>query len=423
MTDLLTVDYEGTEPFPGGDAPPRTFEGGVRVAVTAAIVLVPFGGLAVAVWLAWGHALNLTDILLAVAFYLVTGLGVTIGFHRLLTHRSFTAAPALRVALAIAGSMSFEGDVIGWVAIHRRHHAFSDRPGDPHSPYRYGTSLSGQLRGLAHAHVGWLLRDDPTPVERYAPDLATDPALRKISAAFPAWCVLSLGLPFALGWAIGGSWHAALAALLWAGLVRVTLLQHVTWSVNSLCHVIGTRPFATRRYDRATNLWPLALLSLGESWHNMHHSDPSCARHGADPRQIDISAGVIRIFERFGWATGVHWPAPARLDSRRRDQVQPQPRPVLQDSVARTSAVSRLPVNAELFRHSDGGEIQARRWKYQKDHHESPDRRHCRRHRAIPAGAGLVGADREAVRAGGAVPAGPGAGSAVSGVPAHHPVH
>ena len=127
----------------------------------------------------------------------------------------------------------------------------------------------------------------------------------------------------AAGWAIGGSWRAALAALVWAGLVRVTLLQHVTWSVNSLCHVIGSRPFTTRRYDRATNLWPLALLSLGESWHNMHHSDPTCARHGADPWQIDISASVIRIFERFGWATGVHWPAPARLDSRRRDQVSP----------------------------------------------------------------------------------------------------
>ena len=251
--------------------------------MTAAIVLVPFCGLAVAVWLAWGHGLNLTDILLAAAFYLVTGLGVTIGFHRLLTHRSFTAAPALRVALAIAGSMSFEGNVVGWVAIHRRHHAFSDRPGDPHSPYRYGTSLPGQLRGLAHAHVGWLLRDDPTPPARYAPDLVADPALRAVSVAFPALCVVSLGLPFAAGWAIGGSWHAALAALLWAGLVRVTLLQHVTWSVNSLCHVIGTRPFTTRRYDRATNLWPLALLSLGESWHNMHHSDPTCARHGADP--------------------------------------------------------------------------------------------------------------------------------------------
>ncbi len=327
MPDQLGVGYEGTEPFPAGGCPPRTFEGGIRAAVTAAIVIVPFGGLAVAVWLAWGHGLRLTDILLAAAFYLVTGLGVTIGFHRLLTHRSFTAAPALRVVLAIAGSMSFEGDVIGWVAIHRRHHAFADRPGDPHSPYRYGTSLPRQLRGLAHAHVGWLLRDDPTPAARYAPDMVADPAMRAISAAFPALCAVSLGLPFAVGWAIGGSWHAALAALLWAGLVRVTLLQHVTWSVNSLCHVIGTRPFTTRRCDRATNLWPLALLSLGESWHNMHHSDPTCARHGADRWQIDVSAAVIRIFERLGWATSVHWPVPARLDCRRRDRGQPQSAP------------------------------------------------------------------------------------------------
>ena len=199
MTDQLAAGYEGTEPFPDVGDPPRTVAGAVRVAVTLAIVIVPFAGLGVAVWLAWGHGLSLADVLLAVAFYLVTGLGVTIGFHRLLTHRSFTAAPALRVVLAIAGSMSFEGEVIGWVAIHRRHHAFSDRPGDPHSPYRYGTSLPGQLRGLAHAHVGWLLRDDPTPAARYAPDMVADPAMRAVSAAFPALCAVSLGLPFGAG--------------------------------------------------------------------------------------------------------------------------------------------------------------------------------------------------------------------------------
>jgi stearoyl-CoA desaturase (delta-9 desaturase) len=253
-----------------------------------------------------------------VPFYVVTGLGVTIGFHRLLTHRSFTAVPALRIALAVAGSMSFEGEVIGWVATHRRHHAFADRPGDPHSPYRYGTSLAAQLRGLAHAHTGWLLRNDPTPAERYAPDLTADPAMRAVSAAFPALCALSLALPFGAGWLIGGTWRTALLGLLWAGLVRVTVLQHVTWSVNSLCHVFGRRPFATRRYDRATNLWPLALVSFGESWHNMHHSDPACARHGAEPGQIDISAAVIRVFERLGWATGVRWPVPDRLAARRR---------------------------------------------------------------------------------------------------------
>jgi stearoyl-CoA desaturase (Delta-9 desaturase) len=319
LTPAATADsYDGTTPFAHEDEPPATFQGRVQAGVTATIVAVPFAGLGVAVWLAWGRGLNLADILLAVVFYVITGLGVTIGFHRLLTHRSFIAAPALRVVLAVAGSMSFEGPVIGWVAIHRRHHAFTDRPGDPHSPYRYGTSLAGQLRGLAHAHAGWLLRDDPTPPERYAPDLTADRSMRVISAAFPALCALSLALPFAAGWLIGGSWRTALLGLLWAGLVRVTVLQHVTWSVNSLCHVFGSRPFATRRHDRATNLWPLALVSFGESWHNMHHSDPACARHGADPGQIDISAFVIRVFERLGWATGVHWPDQGRLAARRR---------------------------------------------------------------------------------------------------------
>ena len=311
-------DYDGTAPFTDDAGPPATFAGRLRAAVTATIVAVPFTGLGVAVWLAWGRGLNLTDVLMAAVFYVITGLGVTVGFHRLLTHRSFTAAPALRVALAVAGSMSFEGPVIGWVAIHRRHHAFTDQPGDPHSPYRYGTSVAGQLRGLAHAHAGWLLRDDPTSPERYAPDMTADRSMRVVSASFPALCVASLALPFAAGWLIGGSWRTALLALLWAGLVRVTVLQHVTWSVNSLCHVFGSRPFATRRHDRATNLWPLALVSFGESWHNMHHSDPACARHGAEPGQIDISAAVIRLFERLGWATGVHWPVAARLAARRR---------------------------------------------------------------------------------------------------------
>jgi stearoyl-CoA desaturase (Delta-9 desaturase) len=338
------ADYDGTAPFPDSGQPSATVAGRARAAATATLVVAPFAGLGVAVWLAWGHGLNLADILLAAVFYVITGLGVTVGFHRLLTHRSFTAVRPLRVALAVAGSMSFEGEVIGWVATHRRHHAFADRPGDPHSPYRYGTSLAGQLRGLAHAHAGWLLRDDPTPPVRYAPDLLADPAMRAISAAFPALCALSLALPFGAGWLIGGSWRAALAALLWAGLARVTVLQHVTWSVNSLCHVFGSRPFATRRYDRATNLWPLALISFGESWHNMHHSDPACARHGAEPGQIDISAALIGVFERLGWATTVHWPAPARLAARRRNPGRNQPQPALQPGRRRTgrAAADRL---------------------------------------------------------------------------------
>src|SRR5690349_3638232 len=327
---LTADDYDGRTPFAASGRPPGTVQGCARVGVTIAFVVVPFAGLAAAAWLAWGHGLSWADVLLAVGFYLVTGLGVTVGFHRLLTHRSFTAAPALRVVLAIAGSMSFEGEVIGWVAIHRRHHAFTDRPGDPHSPYRYGSGGAGQVRGLAHSHMGWLLRDDPTPPARYAPDMVADPAMRAVSAAFPALCVLSLALPFGAGWAIGGTWQTALAALLWAGLARVALLQHVTWSVNSLCHMFGSRPFTTRRHDRATNLWPLALLSFGESWHNMHHSDPACARHGADPYQVDISAAVIRIFEHLGWVTAVHWPDPARLASHRRRPSHDQSQQVLQ---------------------------------------------------------------------------------------------
>jgi stearoyl-CoA desaturase (Delta-9 desaturase) len=334
---LVPDDYDGAAPFPDSGRPAATVQGRVRAGVTAAFVVVPFAGLGAAVWLAWGHGLNLADILLAVAFYVITGLGVTVGFHRLLTHRSFTAVPALRAVLAIAGSMSFEGEVIGWVAIHRRHHAFTDRPGDPHSPYRYGTSVAGQLRGLAHAHAGWLLRDDHTPPSRYAPDMLADPAMRVISAAFPALCALSLALPFGAGWLTGGTWRTALTALLWAGLVRVAVLQHVTWSVNSLCHVFGTRPFATRRYDRATNLWPLALISFGESWHNMHHSDPACARHGADRGQIDLSAAVIRVLERLGWASNVRWPAPARLDHRRRDPGTNRPQRAPQSGERRTT--------------------------------------------------------------------------------------
>ena len=315
----VTARYDGSAVFPDADAPVQTpAQRAVQLTVTALIVVGPFAGLAAAVWLLWGHGVGFTDVGLGVFFYLVTGFGVTVGFHRCLTHRSFTARPALRIALAMAGSMAFEGDVIGWVATHRRHHAFTDRPGDPHSPYRYGTGPAGQLRGALHAHLGWLFGNDPTPPQRYAPDMLADPAMRRISRAFPVLGLASLALPCAAGWVIGGTWQAALAALLWAGLVRVLLLQHVTWSVNSLCHMLGNRPFATRRHDRATNLWPLAVLSLGESWHNMHHSDPACARHGVDRGQVDLSAALIRVFERFGWISAVRWPTPVRLERNRR---------------------------------------------------------------------------------------------------------
>ncbi|MGW0903054.1 acyl-CoA desaturase [Streptomyces sp. NPDC002853] len=310
--------YDGTSPFPAGKSmPPRGGGERLSVAVTAVIVMLPFVALGAAGWLLWGRLIHPGDIALGIALYVVTGLGVTVGFHRGLTHGSYRAVRPLRIALAVAGSMSFQGDAVGWVATHRRHHAFTDRPGDPHSPYRYGTHLRGQLRGLLHAHVGWLFRNDPTSAERYAPDLLADRDIRAVSRAFPALCLLTLALPFGLGWAIGGSWLHGVTGLLWAGLVRVALLQHVTWSVNSLCHMIGERPFRTRRHDRATNLWPLALLSFGESWHNLHHADPTSARHGVGRGQLDPSAAVIRLFERLGLVHEVRWPSPDRVAARR----------------------------------------------------------------------------------------------------------
>jgi stearoyl-CoA desaturase (Delta-9 desaturase) len=314
MTDQATAaPYHGTVPFTvSGPAArhrpgPGRRDGRVRGRAVA--------GPGAAVWLAWGHGRDLAGILLAAAFYVITGLGVTAGFHRLLTPRSFTAAPALRNALAIAGSMSLEGEVIGWFAIHRRHHALTGRPGDPHSPYRYGSSLAGQLRGLAHARTGWRPRGDPTPPARYAPDMLADPAMRALSAAFPPGALR----PWPCRWLPGGR-SAAPGAPPWPPCCGrgwcATPCCSTSPRASTRCATSGTRPFATGRYDRATSLWPLAPVSFGESWHNMHHSDPACARHGAAPGQVDISAAVIRIFGRLGWAAKVRWPTPAHLDSR-----------------------------------------------------------------------------------------------------------
>lgn len=303
--------YDGTTPFPADDVAAGGFRAAARIAVTVLLVVGPLAGVVVAGVLAWGRLLTLTDVVLAVSLYVITGIGITAGFHRGLTHRSFRMRRGLQAALVVAGSMAFEGAVVDWVATHRRHHAFTDRPGDPHSPYRFGTGPWAQTKGLLHAHLGWLLADDPTSAEHYAPDLLRDPQLRRLDAAFPALCVASLALPFALGAVISGGWRGGLTALVWAGLVRVALLQHVTWSVNSLCHMVGTRPYTTRRFDRATNLWPLALVSFGESWHNGHHADPSCARHGRGAHEVDLTAALVRGLERVGWVSAVHWPTAA----------------------------------------------------------------------------------------------------------------
>jgi len=274
-------------------------------------VVVPLLALLAAVPLAWGWGLSWTDIGLAVGWYALSGLGVTVGFHRLFTHGAFRANRPLRIALAIAGSFAMEGPVIEWVADHRRHHAFADRDGDPHSPWRFGTSPGAVARGFIHAHMGWLWDRNRTNAARFAPDLVADSDMRKVNDSFIVWATISLAAPTLLGGLISWSLWGAVTALFWAGLVRVAVLHHVTWSINSICHMIGERPFAAR--DKSANFWPLAILSFGESWHNLHHADPTCARHGVLRGQVDISARVIRWFEQLGWVWQVRWPTPERL--------------------------------------------------------------------------------------------------------------
>ncbi|MCU1376175.1 MAG: stearoyl-CoA 9-desaturase [Actinomycetia bacterium] len=287
-----------------------------QAALTAVIVAGPIVAVVVEVVLLWGRAVHLRDVLLAVGLFAVTGHGVTVGFHRMFTHGSFRPNRALKIALAVAGSMAVEGSVVAWVANHRRHHMFSDQPGDPHSPYVKGGARLGVLRGFGHAHLGWLFSADDTVARRYAPDLLRDRDVVMIGRLFPLLAVASLALPFGLGWVLSGRTLAgALTALVWAGVVRMTLLHHVTWSVNSVCHLFGRQPFVVK--DQSRNFAPLAVLSMGESWHNFHHACPSAARHGALPGQFDSSASLIRLCERAGWATKVRWPTAAQIDGAR----------------------------------------------------------------------------------------------------------
>jgi stearoyl-CoA desaturase (Delta-9 desaturase) len=274
-------------------------------------ILCPMLALVAAVPLAWGWGLRWWDAALAVCWYVFTILGVTVGFHRYFTHKAFRAQRWLRITLAVVGSMAVQGPILHWVADHRRHHAFSDREGDPHSPWAFGTSPAALVRGFWHAHMGWVFDRDLTNRQRFAPDLVADRDVRIVHRLFGPLTLLTLVLPAATGGLITGTWWGAVTAFFWAGLVRVALLHHVTWSINSICHMIGSRPFRSR--DRAANFWPLAILSMGESWHNLHHADPTCARHGVRPGQVDVSARVIWLFEKLGWVSQVKWPTSGRL--------------------------------------------------------------------------------------------------------------
>jgi stearoyl-CoA desaturase (delta-9 desaturase) len=311
----MTIADTKSGPKPLLEAPPSFF---MRTLVWL-FVLVPFVALMAAVPLtwSWGWGPSWLDAGMAVVAYCVTLAGVTVGFHRLFTHSSFKATRWVRIVLAIAGSMAGEGELIQWIADHRRHHAFSDREGDPHSPWAYGGGPVGLMRGLWHAHWGWLYWRELSNRERFAPDLLADKDMRWIDKLFPLWVTISLGGPALVGGLVTWSWTGALSAFFWA-LVRFALLHHVTWSINSICHVFGKRPFKTvKEGDMAANFWLLAIFSFGESWHNLHHADPTCARHGVDKGQIDISAGIIKFLENRGLAYDVRWPDKERLAAKR----------------------------------------------------------------------------------------------------------
>jgi stearoyl-CoA desaturase (delta-9 desaturase) len=282
--------------------------------ITGTISVVPFIGLLLVGWQVWNQYLHWSDIAVFAILYVSTALGVTVGFHRLFTHRSFATSRVLRGVFAALGSAAIEGPVISWVADHRKHHAFSDAPGDPHSPHvDHGVGWRGALHGLAHAHMGWLfIHNQRGARKRYAPDLVADPVVSFVDRTFIWWALGGLGAAFGLGWLIGGTLTAALTGLLWGGAIRLLVVHHVTYSINSLCHYFGRRRFDTD--DESRNLAWLSLLSMGEAWHNNHHAFPTSAAHGLRWYELDLSSLVIRGLEKLGLAWDVVRIDPARQE-------------------------------------------------------------------------------------------------------------
>lgn len=293
------------------DVEPVSNERRVQI-ITGIVTVVPILSLFFVGWQLWDSLLGWNDIFAFLLLYVLTGLGVTVGFHRLLTHRAFKTTSLIRAALAILGSAAIEGPVIAWVADHRKHHTFSDREGDPHSPHvDHGQDLRGVLRGLLHAHIGWLfIHTHRGRRERYAPDLLADPVVSWVDRKFLVWALGGLVAAFGLGWLFGGRLHDGLTGLLWGGAVRMLVLHHVTYSINSLCHFFGQKRFDTG--DQSRNLAWLAPLSLGEAWHNNHHAFPTSAEHGLRRWELDPSALVIRRLERVGLAWDVVRVSPER---------------------------------------------------------------------------------------------------------------
>jgi stearoyl-CoA desaturase (delta-9 desaturase) len=272
--------------------PPERLTLGIWIANLIAVVL-PFLGLVAAVFFLWGRAFSWVDFGLLLGTYVLTALGITVGFHRLFTHRSFETSRVVQFILAVLGSMAVQGPLLKWVAFHRRHHQHSDDPEDPHSPHHHGYGLLGLLRGAWHAHLGWVFQADPPELLRYVKDLRQSRLLRLASALFPLWVAVGLLLPAVLGGVLTLSWMGAVYGLVWGGLARIFLVHHVTWSVNSVCHLWGGRPYPSG--DQSRNNFLFGVLALGEGWHNNHHAFPTSARHGLRWWQLDVSYWLIRV--------------------------------------------------------------------------------------------------------------------------------
>lgn len=287
--------------------------------------VLPIIGTAAALGFLAVRPFSFTDLALLLSLWLLTGLGVTVGYHRLFTHRTFKAAPAVVVALAVLGSMAGQGGVVSWAALHRRHHECSDQEGDPHSPNLDGHDLRGRLRGLAHSHFLWMRRHEYPNVVHYAPDLLKDRAIVRISRSYYWIVVAGLLLPALIGGLVTMSWLGAVAGLLWGGFVRIFLLEHIVWAINSLLHMYGTRPYESREESRNGGVF--ALVTLGEAWHNNHHAFPESASFGLDWYRADPGYWLIQGLSACGLAWDVGRPTgerrAAKLVAKNPPSVQP----------------------------------------------------------------------------------------------------
>jgi len=283
-------------------------------------VVFPLVGLGVAIWLLWGRAVTWLDLGLMAVMYVLTGLGVTLGFHRLFSHQSLEAKRPVELALAVLGSMSVQGPIFEWVANHRQHHQHSDDEHDPHSPHTSGNGFWGMIKGALHSHLGWLFTFAGTNQKRYVPDLLADRGLRFINSTFVLWVALGLIVPGVIGGLVTMSWWGAFLGFLWGGLVRICLLHHVTWSVNSVCHIWGRAPYESRDHSRNNAIF--GVLALGEGWHNNHHAFPTSARHGLEWWQFDLTYVLIRAMEAVGLARRIRLPSAQALEAKRRSSVR-----------------------------------------------------------------------------------------------------